>query len=401
MNIPPAIKSFALSRYSSLAAYILIAIVASVQALTIGFYPGDDGFLYTDFNNYIIFRQSFFHLIEGRPLYIWFPGEHYDLFKYSPAFALFFGALAWLPDYIGLPVWNILNGLVFWIAIRQLPLSAKQQNLILWFCLIELLTSMQSVQSNGLLAGLMILSLAHMEKRKVLLATLWIVLATFIKVYGAAAFIIFFFYPQKPKFIFYSALWSGIFFFIPLVVLSFPDLMAQYRGWISMMSHDQAISYGISVMGWLQTWFGLANIKNYIMVVGVVLFFLPLAFVKAYNIQRFRLLFLAHVLIWIIIFNHKAESPTFIIAMAGVGIWYMVAPTAVWRTIILWFTFIGTGLSHTDLFPAPVREQLIYPYVIKVFPCIIAWIAVMSDLLIINRKESEYLRNSPARAQNF
>ena len=396
MSFPQAVKSFVFSRHSSLVAYILIAIVASIQALTIGFYPGSDGFLYTDFNNYIIFRQSFFHLLDGRSLYSWFPGEHYDLYKYSPAFALFFGALAWLPDYIGLPLWNILNGVVLWVAVRKLPLSAKQQSLILWFCLIELLTSMQSAQSNGLLAGLMILALAHMEKRKVLLATLWIVLATFIKVYGAAAFIIFFFYPQKPRFVLYSALWSLVFFFIPLVVISFPALMEQYRGWISMMSHDQSISYGISVMGWLQSWFGLANIKNYIMIIGVALFFLPLVMVKAFKLQRFRLLFLAHVLIWIIIFNHKAESPTFIIAMAGVGIWYMAAPSALWRTLILWFVFIGTGLSHTDLFPAPIRQQFIYPYVIKVFPCIIAWIAVMSDLLITSRKEAEFLPQSPA-----
>src|SRR5262249_18018655 len=35
-------------------------------------------------NNFLIFRAAFDHLVAGRDLYAAYPGEHADLFKYSP-----------------------------------------------------------------------------------------------------------------------------------------------------------------------------------------------------------------------------------------------------------------------------------------------------------------------------
>jgi len=49
-----------------------------------------DGGFYSHYNNYIIFKQSFYHLIAQKDLYIHYPQEQYDLFKYPPTFALLF-----------------------------------------------------------------------------------------------------------------------------------------------------------------------------------------------------------------------------------------------------------------------------------------------------------------------
>jgi hypothetical protein len=252
------------------------------------------------------------------------------------------------------------------------------------------MTSMQNAQSNGLMAGLMIMAVAGMERGKVIEATLWLVAATFIKVYAAAAFIVFLFYPQKLRFIGYAALWTILFAIVPLLVLTPGQLIDQYHGWAVMMSEDRTVSYGLSVMGWLDSWFGLGNLKAFVTIAGIVLFFVPLMHFRNYKVAGYRLMFLAHILIWVIIFNHKAESPTFIIAVAGAGLWYVAAPKAAWRTVIIWMVFLITVLSHTDVYPSVVRQTIIYPYVVKVVPCIICWFAVMYDLLFFRAKRLRY-----------
>ena len=40
-------------------------------------------------NNYLIFSQSFFHFINGTPLYTTYPDEYYDIFLYGPPFTIF------------------------------------------------------------------------------------------------------------------------------------------------------------------------------------------------------------------------------------------------------------------------------------------------------------------------
>ena len=51
---------------------------------------------YTNYNNYLIFKQSFFNLLSSKDLYIHYPLFHFDLFKYSSTFALLFGVFAYL-----------------------------------------------------------------------------------------------------------------------------------------------------------------------------------------------------------------------------------------------------------------------------------------------------------------
>src|SRR5690606_38389941 len=113
-------------------------------------------------------------------------------------------------------------------------------------------------------------------------ATLLLVAATYIKVYGAVGFAFFLFYPQKPKFILYSAMWTVLFTIAPLVVISPQNLLMQYQSWVHMMSMDQSISYGLSVSGWLYSWFGITGGKQVVLALGILGFFLPLVRYKQY-----------------------------------------------------------------------------------------------------------------------
>ncbi|MBL7719762.1 MAG: DUF2029 domain-containing protein [Flavipsychrobacter sp.] len=382
------ISAFLFQHRVLLALYSLAAVGVSIQLVLRGhthlYVPG--GQSYTFYNNYIIFKESFFNLIGGRDLYILYPDRQWDLYKYSPTFALAMGGLAYLPDVVGLAAWNLLNALALLFGVRALPLADRRRAGILLFVFIELVTSMQNAQSNGLLAGCLLLAATRLQRGSPGWAALWLVAGTFIKVYGAIGFCLFLFYPGKLKFLLYAMLWMVIFALVPLLVTGPDMLLMQYHSWARMMAEDQSASFGLSVMGWLHSWFGLGSAKNIVTALGILLFFAPLLRVKWYKAERFRLLFLAHMLVWVVIFNHKAESPTFIIAMTGIALWYFAQQPARWRTALLWIAFIGISLTPTDIFPPAIRKEYLVPYAIKAIPGILVWCIIVLQLMI-QRKE--------------
>ncbi|MFI5135611.1 MAG: glycosyltransferase family 87 protein [Chitinophagales bacterium] len=336
----------------------------------------------THYNNYVIFKQSFFHLIHSQNLYALYPNEYWDYYKYSPAFALFMMLLAYLPDLLGLIIWNLLNALTLFFAIKSLPVAdLKIKVAVWWFVLIELITSLQNSQSNALIAGLLILSFSFLERRQVIWATLMISLTVFIKIFGVVAFSLFFLYPDRKKFVLYSAMWMIILAIVPLVAISPSQLLWQYENWRTLLSMDYGNSVGLSVMGWLHSWFQFDPPKNIITIAGILLFCLPLIFVKRFSQPIFRWLFLSNILIWVVIFNHKAESPTFIIAVSGIALWFFTQKKNYLNLFLLILAFIFTCLSPTDVFPPAIRNEFFVPYAIKVVPCILIWLKIIYELV--------------------
>lgn len=360
--------------------YIAIAVLASLGEYLKGV-KVFDGREYTHYNNYLVFKQSFFNLVTGKDLYILYPDIVWDYFKYSPTFALLMAPFAMLPDMIGLILWNLLNALVLFFAVKYLPgKEDKTKALILWFIALELLTSIQNSQSNGLLAGLLVFSFVFFERRNVLLASLFIVLSFYIKLFGIAAAVLFLLYPDKLKFIAYSVLWFILLGILPLLAVSPEQLIFLYRSWANLLASDQAVSYGLSVMGILQSWFHLMPPKYLVLGLGTILLLLPFLNLRSYGNFQFRNLLLASLLIWVIIFNHKAESPTYIIAMAGVAVWYFTQPKRVINLVLLLLALALTSLSPTDLFPRYLRDHLFSPYKLKALPVILVWVKIQSDL---------------------
>lgn len=370
--------------------FVILAILASVQSVLLGlktFQP--DGPLYTHYNNYVIFVQSFFHLLEQKDLYILYPAEHWDLYKYSPTFALFFGLFAYLPAVLGLSLWNVLNALILFFGVKALPnFSDKQKALLLLVVVLELMTSLQNAQSNAMMAGLMIWAFACLERRQYLAATFFIMATVYIKIFGLVAMALFLFYPRKDKLALYSVLWAVVLFVLPLIVVDWQQLLFLYRSWGNLLQDDHSISYGFSVMGWLNTWFGLMADKIVVLGIGVLLFCLPLLRFKLYSNFTFRILTLCSVLIWVIVFNHKAESATFVIAMSGIAIWFFAQEKLSRENLVLLIlAIVFTSLSPTDLFPKFIRKSLLEPYVVKAVPCILIWGKIIWEMLRMPRME--------------
>jgi hypothetical protein len=81
----------------------------------------------------------------------------------------------------------------------------------------------------------------------------------------------------------------------------------------------------------------------------------------------------------VVIFNHKAESPTFIIAISGVAIWFFSQPRNTVNIVLLALALVLTQLSPTDLFPSSIKSSVFIPYVLKVVPIILIWIKLLYD----------------------
>lgn len=389
-----------------LGVYIFAAIFIAVQLVLLGthlFSPPDlskapadimnkpeylhlfYGKYHTQYNNYVIFKGSWFHLLQGTNLYTIYPNEHWDFYKYSPTFAMFMGSLAYLPDMLGLSIWNIINGATLYFAIRMLPFTTKSQCLMMWFLGNELLTCFSNTQSNGLICALIVAAYACMQRDKMMWAALWLVIATFIKVYGVIGICFMLFYPGRIRFMAWFIVWTVIIAALPLLITPFNTLVWQYQNWLTLMKADASESLGLSVAGWLNAWFGISGIAMYVTLAGLALFLVPFTRFRMYSDEVFKLLILAFILIWVIIFNHKAESPTYIIAATGVGIWYFARPRTTWRTVLLFLVLVFTTLSTTDFFPPWVREHFVYPYKIKAVPCIIAFVVVLWELMALRR----------------
>ena len=347
----------------------------------------EGGIEYTKYNNYVIFKQSYFHLIENKDLYQLYPQEHWDLYKYSPTFSLLMGLLAYLPDFLGLLIWNLLNAFVLFFALWKLPFSSDKKRIWAFlFLVIELVTSLQNAQSNGLMAGLIILAFVYLEKKNIALATLCIVATIFIKLFGIVAFALFLFYPNKLKSALYTLGWILLLAVLPLILISPEQLTFLYKRWGNLLQNDHSISIGFSVSGWLFTWFGL-NLKTVSLVVGTLLFCVPFIHYKYFNEVRFKLLYLASILLWIVIFNHKAESPTFVIAVTGVAIWFFTQEFNKLNFSFLILALLFTVLAATDLFPKFIRDDYFIPYVVKAIPCIFIWGKITWELIFYSKNK--------------
>ncbi len=379
------LKDFFLKKqWSLLVAYALVALIATLQEYHGGakkFPTQKNDKDYTYYNNYVIFKQSFAHLRGGSNLYTLHLDEHWDFYKYSPTFALFFGAFAWLPDSLGLLCWNLCNAMLLLFAIRMLPqLTLEEKNSIMLLCLVELFTSLQNAQSNALIAGLVVMAFALFEKEKFFWGCLLIAFTVHIKLFGLFAFAICLLYPQRWKMTGYAIAVTIGLAALPLLVVTGPQLLSIYQGWWLLLQSD-CLPNSLSLIGVIKIWTGVSLNQNLVLLLGMILFLIPFSRIKFYSQFNFRLAVLAMILLWMIVFNHKAESPTFIIAMVGIGVWYYSSGLSnPWKTLLVLTALIFTSLSPTDLFPDFIQDNYFVPWSVKAIPCIVIYFVVLYEL---------------------
>jgi glycosyl transferase family 87 len=334
----------------------------------------------TQYNNYVIFKSAGLHLAAGKNLYQIWPKEHWDQFKYSPTFAAAMWPMAMLPDLVGLCLWNVAGALSLLFAIRALPLSPQATAIAAWLVFKDQLTSLQNAQSNSLMAALMILTFVGWERGRLLAAAIALALSLYIKIFGVAVALLWIAFPHRFKSLLWIALAVSVLGLAPLLLTSPENLWQQYHNWFSMLHDEFPQSEGISAMGILHAWFGLTGHKTLTLLIGSLILLAPLIRVNRYDDLQFRLGLLASALIWVVLFNHRAESATFVIATAGVAVWFVSRPITPLNIALAVLTMVLSGFSSNELMPKWLQQHFLEPYHLKALPSLLVWIKLQGEL---------------------
>lgn len=339
-----------------------------------------------DFHNYKVFENMFWHTIDRLPLYDYYPHEGLDKAHYGILFSLIIAPFALLPTSIGMLLWLIGGGwLLFW-SIRKLPQT--HYIFILWFCTHELLTTAYSQQTNGMVAACILLGFVFIEKEKDEWATFFILIGAFIKLYSIIGLAFFFFSKQKRKFIISAIVWSVIFLLLPLLIAPPSYVVSQYSAWWTDLASKNAsnlfaYSQNISLLGMVRKISGKAEYSDMWLILGGIVLFLT-AYIrrKQYKHLSYRLFLLSLALLFVVLFSTGTESSGYIIAMCGVGIWYVAAPwkRSKWDMGVVIFVFIFTSMSPSDLFPAYVKDNFMQPYALKALPCVVVFFQLIIEM---------------------
>jgi len=333
-------------------------------------------------NNFEIFRTSWLNLSAGRDLYG--PSiRHRDFFLYSPSFAVLFAPFAILPFWLGVLLWNSANaGALYWgLGRALLPEHAFTARVIVFM---DAVGSMQQAQSNALVAGLMIVAFAELERRHEARAAFAIAIGTATKIFPIVAAVFGVFRPFRlPRFAAACVIAAIVLAALPLVAISGNELANQYRSWFGAPS---PVGRGFSVMEQLRIWFGVSWPTWPVQLLGGIALLAPLVQVPHWGSARFRLLFLASVLMFCVLFNHAAESPSFVIAIAGVAVWFVTSSRDRVAWAILAVVIVGTVLSSSDAMPEWFQQRVFEPYRVKTLPVLLVW--VLTQRLLWSRNVS-------------
>ncbi len=337
-------------------------------------------------NNFLIFKYNFLHLIHQQNLYLPYP-EYNDLNHYGPTFGLLFAPFALLPNIVGVIVWATFNLWILYKAVQLLPINNFPKLMILLICSHELMTASASVQSNPLIAALIIFSYCLIKKEKDFWAALMITLGFFIKLYGIVGLVFFLFSKNKIHFILGLIVWSIVLFIAPMLVSSPHFVIQSYFDWYQDLVNknlDNGVSFGtnISVMGMIVKIFHTKVSNLAVLIPALIIYCIPLLKFKFYKYKRYQLLLLASTLIFTVIFSTGSESPTYIIAFLGVAIWFVIQnkPFSNFNIFLFVLALILTSLSPSDLFPKYFRVNYVIPYGLKALPCLLIWLQIVFDM---------------------
>jgi hypothetical protein len=281
--------------------------------------------------------------------------------------------------------------------------------------------------------GLLLFAFVAMQNGRISQAVLFIWLTAFIKLFGVLFFAMLLVFPGAfRKSLVRIPVIFVVLYLLPLPILGWDGLQQQYASMFNLLAHDHGYFVKYSVMGWLQQWFGLRPNKNLILILGLGLQCLPLLVViikqklwrsgslrqmNPKSLERWQFLFAASWLLWMVIFNHMAESATYVIAVGGAMLalsqlvardnthfgttkisgmldgqsksidsnshsnnsvknvgWhgYLSFQNSPWILAFI-IMFLFTMLGPTDIYPKEVRFWIVETAQLKAFPCILLW----------------------------
>jgi hypothetical protein len=348
------------------------------------------------YNNYLIFKFTFYSLINRRNFFLPQPEnfEHYNL--YGPTFSLLIAPFAVLPNWLGLSLWLLFNCTILIWALYKLPVSSIAKSAIALIALHENLTSILNAQFNPSMTAIIVLTFVFIQNKNNFWAAFMIAFGTLAKLYGIVGLAFFFFVANKKEFILSLIFWFILLFALPMLFSSPQFIIQSYADWYTAVAEkndlnaDLTCAQDMCLMGIIRRITVNPQMANWPYLLAGVIFFLSTYLrIDQYKNIGFRLMLLANVLIFTVIFSTSAESPTYIIAFVGVAIWFVIQPKPYkWYNIsLLIFAILLTSFSPSDIFPRYLKENFIKPYSLKALPCVFVWLKITYEMLTADFKK--------------
>lgn len=348
-------------------------------------------------NNFTIFRSSWLHLSELRPLYTLYPEEYVDLYLYGPTFAVFMAPLALLPEPLAYLVWQLSLAALFLWSLALLPIRQELRLIVMAYSLHELVTALMMQQWNIGIGALIILTYVLVERKgSEHWAALCIAIGLTTKIYGIVGLAFFPFVQHKLRFALSLIGWTLLLLALPMFVAGVEYTHGQYIAWIEALSSKGSgnlfsLMQNISLLGILRKVSGLSTYSDLLPIgIGLAVYGAPFLRFGQYNSRTFRLMILATTLLFVVLFSTGSESSSYIILFPAVALWYVARPIGQrhWTdTALLIGTFVLSSLSPTDIFPRYLRETWVVPYALKaLFPSLV-WLRVSYELLTRDFKQ--------------
>ena len=190
-----------------------------------------------NFNNFLIYKFSFWHAYDGVSLYATYPEDHYDVFLYGPIFSLIAAPFAIIPSlWVGVFMWHLALALFLWWAIRQSTFPWTWQVVIFWLTAHEMLNALGMSQFNVATAAMILLSYVYIQRGKDMWGAFWVVLGILTKLYGIVGLAFFFFSKNKLKFMVWLLIWSVVLVALPMPFFGVQYELEQYAGWMNSLA---------------------------------------------------------------------------------------------------------------------------------------------------------------------
>lgn len=344
-------------------------------------------------NNFEVFRHVYFHTLQKVNLYLFYPHEYDDVNLYGPVFSIIIAPFAFLPVKIGAVCWEMCNAAFLYVAIYKLPIHIKWRTAIVVLCAHEMMITASWLQSNAMVCGCLMLAYTFTLQKKEPAALFFIMLPAFIKLYGIVG-IVFICFSKKPlRFIMWAFIWSVFFFFLPLLITDLSFIIQSYYNWYEGLQVKAAKNIRIDINNFFQdiSIMGLIRRNLYagvndkiVLLSGMLAMASQFIYFRYFTNHAYRLYILASLLVFVVIFSTGSESPTYIIALPGICLWYFMQPKTkplIWFFIFAW---VLTTLSYSDIFTPWVRTHIVKPYSLKALPACVVWIIM---LIQIHRKQ--------------
>ena len=102
------------------------------------------------------------------------------------------------------------------------------------------------------------------------------------------------------------------------------------------------------------------------------------AMLRDWSDRSVRLQFLALTLVFCVVFNHRAERQSSVIAICGMVIWLLSTPRTAWRVTLFTITYALVVLTGADVVPMAIKRAL-GPDIRFTIPLTIGWLAILGD----------------------